>query len=569
MKKIIKYISFYLTCFILMTSFLYIPNNKSFLLSSSAAIVSNPDYSYNAELIEDNIGMGNYAIENVEYLDVNGAPLVHYKVRGSGAFITMLIKNPIWDDFYGICCNMTQIDNNGNYTNFAITCSSDVDLVMTNSTALDIPVNGSTYYLQPINFYGRNNCTYDLYFSYYPLYLGTNYEVTVDTTATSSYQNRLINNDFEPLIDMKSSTSYTFNISDIFGYSPLMQHISRYYTNDNPYTGSVGAEVNTNSTCYYRNEASSSRTTISNCSFYSADFGVFNQYTKVSKTLDYFFNDFFFYIQKPSYRVDNTFFIYNYSYDESLNSFSSLTYQLRKDDKYYNVSYNGTVPNSKYMAFNCDDINNIIFDEYIYVDFKFTDNKFNPYDYGFTDENQTFTFTLGFDMNFVYYTEPLVATNGVYNFNFEKPSYVSADIEFSIVPPHLSLPVLAWVENAFIFLFFYCPIISDIISLLHFDLFFGALIDIIDIYTSSLIGDFVLGCIGFILFYGILKTLLPTVVVFTQSVYEDSQTSFNRKARKEEKQKAKYNAKQLKYKFKQIDKEYKNKEKRKKKGLPD
>ena len=575
MKKLIKILGVFVACLVLMTSFFYIPNNKSFLLSTSANIVSNPTYSYNAELVEDNMGMGNYAVEDIEYLEVNGAPLIHFRVTGRSQKITLLTSNPYWVDMRGFVLNTSQT-NNTNYTNFAVTTNSFSYLTLTNSTQYDLPINGQTYYLQTLNLLAPNSSVYfDLYFSFYELKINSDLSVTPVTDGTTSYQNRLIHNDFSPLIDMSSLTQYSFNITDIFGDSTcLMSYISRIYTLNDAYYGTVGGSVNLNSfntrVVGPSGNPASDYWNANQYSFYSFDLSAFsNDLTLVNKSFDYYFNDFFFYVKKPSYRVDNTFFIFNYSYDESLNNFNLLTYQLRKGNDYYNVSYSGSIPNSKYLAFNCPDINNIIFDEYIYVDFKFTDNVFNPYDYGFTNENLSFTYILGFDLNFVYYTEPLVASRGVYNFNFEKPAYVSADIEFSVVPPRISLPILAWVENAFIFLFFYCPIISDIFSLLHFDLFFGALIDIIDIYTSSLIGDFVLGCVGFILFYGILKSLIPTVFVSVQSLYEDSQISFNRKARKEEKQKSKYNSKQLKYKFKQVDKEYKLKEKRKKKGLPD
>lgn len=566
MKKFVKIISVVMCALLLVTGFFFAPKNMTpYLLSSNAATTqaeSGQTFYYNAELVQDNSSLGNYAITDVEYLNVNGAPLVHYKVTGSGSFITMLIKEPIWDDFYGICCNMSKIDNNHNYTNFAITCSSNTRMVMTNREQLDIPVNGSTYYLQPIIFYG--DATYDLYFSYYPLVLGTNYEVTVDTSVTS-LDYRLIHDNFDPLIDMNSSTSYSFNISDVFGHSPLMQHISRYYTNNNPYTGSVGAEINLNSSCYYRNEANSGVTNIPNCSFYSADFSVFNNFTKVSKSFDYFFDNFFFSVRKPSYRVDNTFFIYNFNYDESLNSFSSLTYQLRKGDDYYNVSYNGTVPNSKYLAFNCDDINNIIFDEYIFVDFKFINNKFNPYDYGFTDENQTFTFTLGFDMNFVYYTEPLITSNGSYNYSFNKPDYVSAPIVFKIAPPKLSLPIMAWAQNIFIFLIFYCPIISDIIELLHFDKFMAGLLRIFQMFIDSQIGDFVLGCFAFLILWGILSSLLPKALSSARSIYSNSQFAYNRRRNREDRQKERLQQKEVKYTQKMIKVEERYNKRRRKK----
>ena len=226
------------------------------------------------------------------------------------------------------------------------------------------------------------------------------------------------------------------------------------------------------------------------------------------------FSEFHFLIKKPSYRVNNSLIIYNFDYDAFLNQSRGVSYRLRKNNDLYFINNRLEVPNFRYLIYYSSEISNIIFDEYI------------DFDIGYDEGNSSYiidksllnggflNLALGFDFNFTYYSEPLVSVNGSYDYVFNKPSYVYMD--WSLNPFHI--PVLEAVENVFIFLLFYCPIISDILEYLHFNVFMGGLLNIFQMFINSQIGNFVLGCFAFLILWSILKNLLPSVVTSVGSL---------------------------------------------------
>ena len=196
----------------------------------------------------------------------------------------------------------------------------------------------------------------------------------------------------------------------------------------------------------------------------------------------------------------------------------------------------------------------MIFDKYIYLYFNF------KYDLNSVIFDDSFVsvkdYSFGFDFNFTYYTNPLVTSNGSFNYKFEKPSYV--DMPFSLVPFYL--PVLEAVENALIFLMFYCPVSSHILSFIHLDEFFGSLFKVFNFSNSSMsvlgvnLGSFLWSCMAFIIFFKLLQSFMPLIWSQTKNtastLYHNSQLYVNKK----EKAKAKM-AKKVKIAQEKIYKE--------------
>lgn len=225
-------------------------------------------------------------------------------------------------------------------------------------------------------------------------------------------------------------------------------------------------------------------------------------------------------IYRPTERINNTLVLYNYNYG-FLSGVDSVHYSLRLGDYLYGVHVGGEpglIPNENFIYIYNAELNNRVFDEYIVLEFDGT-SSMSYMNYGFStmkydDETRNLMIDFGFDFNFTFYNQPLVASNGSYNFNFTKPGYVS--MPFSLNPFYI--PVLEAVQNIFIFLIFYCPIISDILALLNLDLFIGGLVSVLNFIVGLQIGQFLIGCISFIIFFVLLKSFMP--VAFSSSSEE-------------------------------------------------
>lgn len=260
-------------------------------------------------------------------------------------------------------------------------------------------------------------------------------------------------------------------------------------------------------------------------------------------------------VYRPVQRVNNTLIIYTFDYPQMLVGINAVDYSLRKGNDLYTISYSGTIPNNYYNFIFNNDIQNTLFDEYIEVNFYFNHVLVEP-EYDATDN--TYYFYSGFDFNFTYYAKPLVSSNGVYDYTFNKPGYVA--MEFSLYPFYL--PILEMVENAFIFLIFYCPIVSDILELLHLSEFLGSLLTVVNYYTTGVLGTFLTSLISFFIFYALFKSLMPAVSSGAVSVYNDSQFAYNKKRNKEDKRKELEQRKEIKYTQKMIKVEERKRKKK-------
>lgn len=248
-------------------------------------------------------------------------------------------------------------------------------------------------------------------------------------------------------------------------------------------------------------------------------------------------------VYRPYCCLKNSLIFYCYDYLSFLSYVNSFSCYYRRGDYAYKVFYEKKIPNLNLITFYCNDIENILFDEYISLEFVLSSSLTgNILSIG---EDGVFI-SFGFDFNFVQYAQPLVASNGSYNYSFKKPSYV--DMPFSLYPFYI--PVLEMCQNAIIFVVFYCPIISDILELIYLDRFIGALLQIINFILGVPIGSFVLASIGFIVYYMVLRSFMPIIYDSVGDLYRGS----NGYRYSQEKKKSKKEWQYQKYKDKKINK---------------
>lgn len=535
----IKKIFISIACFMLVLS--------CFFISPITANASTGQtYTYDdSELYSDTSNLGNYAIKTVESLTVSGSRV--YKISfsiGSTALKFRYIHSG------------TGTDNNysGNllYFNSSYDSSKQIDCniafkCLTSTTGISVyrnaslfgTINGVKYYYRDVIFSANND--FEIYISSYR-FIGNFDTLTVEESDIFSRQfNQVFNNDLSSFVDMDSSTNFLLNSIDLDFISSDSNKLSSYVGNLFKTTGSLFS--NFPSFNITASELSSYNTFNSNDVegfIYKGTSLVYNNYTNfaylasvesvrlgssggVSNTFAYKFSDFYFLVDRPVYRTNNTLVFYNFDYTNFLYNVNSVTYQLQKGNDYYNVVYNGSLSNSYFVYISNTKVNNILFDNYIYVYLSFSDitNFYSSQTFATGENNQSIP--LGFDFNFTYYNEPLVSSNGSYNFDFQKPGYV--DMRFSLVPFYL--PILEAVQNALIFLLFYCPIISDILAFIHLDQFFGALFNIFSFETGNIsllginMGSFIWVCISFLIFFNLLRSFMPILWGSGKEVYSD------------------------------------------------
>lgn len=544
-------------------------------------------YDTDTTAVGDTSVFGNYAIDSIESLTINGTfvyktvftPRTNYTFT----FLDFFVAN---NSYYGnlFILNLAHGLDSQFDCNFAIRClTSETGLCIQSSSTSYGSINGVGFYYRYIRLYA--NQRYELYFSTL-CFSGTYNNLTVapsiqsniqtSTTINATYFNKVINStDLSSFIDMSSSTNFSMND---FSFMDFVSTNSLKFSNFLSKFFIVSASLNqTLPSCSFSASQLSSFSVLLDrskvsffCCLYKGSSQVslfcFDYFLSASSNVQYsssatrtrqkgvYFKDFYFLINRPVYRTNNSLVLYNYDYDNFLSKVSSVTYQLQKNDMKYNIVYNGTLPNSYFILVSNEKINNMIFDKYIYLYFNF------KYDLNSVIFDDSFVsvkdYSFGFDFNFTYYTNPLVTSNGSFNYKFEKPSYV--DMPFSLVPFYL--PVLEAVENALIFLMFYCPVSRHILIFIHLDEFFGSLFKVFNFSNSSMsvlgvnLGSFLWSCIAFIIFFKLLQSFMPLMWSQTKNtastLYHNSQLYVN----KREKAKAKM-AKKVKIAQEKIYKE--------------
>ena len=545
MKKFVKIISVVMCALLLVTGFFFAPKNiNSFMLNSHAATTQaatrsyNNTYNYNADIVDGYYsGMGGLGISSFEKIEFNTYFLYHFRVNVSHLYSNLAFlqfqynyNSPSVSGYFTAYYINQITGNNGvRNVNFNIAISSSKPIYYTiNSSSVTlffVPGSGSSSYY--VDFY-LSQAELTINHDTFQLEVGS---VPMDNYLSYSGLGSSVSSGVEDLIDFDSDTNFELS----FNYDSLTQNIfgSTYHLIKNTYvywnnhSSSAGDYIvdlpvfTSNNALYQGKEAiyTSSNVWSSfyydyNISFWGINYLNFSSVDSSSiliNDLTYYTESIDFTINRPSTRVNNTLCIYNFDYVSLLDNVTSTTYSLSKDNNLYVVNYNGVLPNEKYINVGNSEINNIIFDTYIDLSFDYSKVPFN------VSRSGLISYKFGFDFNFIYYTQPLITTNGTYNYTFDKPGYKDGSIEFGIAPPRLNIPFTAWIYNAFVFMIFYCPIVSDLIELLHFDKFMSGLIQIFNMFINSQIGDFVLGCFAFLILWSILKNLLPSVVTSVRS----------------------------------------------------
>lgn len=374
-----------------------------------------------------------------------------------------------------------------------------------------------------------------------------------DSGAIYDHSNRDYSSDFSAFLDMDSTTNQSCMLNyDYFGRDKKMffqiydyfAHAQSYnlrldlsnYTLDKVLLKSVGQSSFVDYSSYFNYIDRMSFANYFYPSFESRDFKM--QYSSL-----------YFKVNRPVYRLNNSLIVYSYDYLSSIISSTNLVdYRLTRGEDEYDVRYwsENALPNERYYIFNNKELDNIIFDTYVLVWFMDQMNVGKTYTMSAGDlryvEGEGLYYDFCFDFNFVQYMNPLVASDGSYNYDFEKPDYV--DMPFSLNPFYI--PFLELVENAMIFLMFYCPIVSDIMEILYLDRFIGSLLNVINFVLGSGIGQFILSCVAFFMFFSLIKTFMPIVYNATSYVVDNSQFGYNMDMNRKEKRLDKYTKMKMK-----------------------
>lgn len=570
--KIFKKIITIIACLTLVitSAFVILPKNKS-------ASAYDNTYNYTGSLNSDNYNLGDYAVTSVESISyysnyVFKITIDTTKLDSDYLFLKTFVgsSSDYSDEMFSFCFQVSfpygsSSDYRLNGSICAMSTGSNISFARRRIAGYNnfyIKKNSGVCFL----FYSSSS---NSYLSSYNTFIPSN----VYVQSVPYYHSN-----FSDVLDMNSNTNFSFssnNFGDVYNstyyslsrlfylkyssdilnetsnliYNNLTSVSSEFYNNggENFFT-----EDNQPYSCSYFNSSSSS------VGYATQKYIVFIDLSFSSKSsIGVRFKNFDFVINRPTVRVNNTLCIFNFDYSSFSSSISSLTYSFSKNNDEYIVNYNGPIPNDKFVFIYNSDIQKYLFDNYIHVSFNFPDKFIYSDDYINTDTypDEQFNilplFSYGFDFNFTYYAEPLVSSNSSYNYTFEKPSYVDGSIKFSVVQSKLEIPVLAWVENIFIFLCFYCPIISNLISLIHLDMFIGGLLNVMHLYIDSGIGNFVLSCFAFLIFFYVVKSLFPALISagggIVKDVYSNSQFAYNRKRKKEEKYQKKLQKKENRY----------------------
>lgn len=588
MKKFVKILSVVMCALLLVTGFFFAPKNmNSFMLSSHAAtsqtetLATGETYNYDADIVDGYYsGMGGLGISSFEKIEFYTYFLYHFRVDcskiGSDTRFMCLSRESLNFEtqttyFKYFFINQVTGNHGVRNVNYNIYVSSPdfLSLFYVNSRIpgyvefyLDSSGSYVDFYISQANFVVDSNGNFTLS------------SVPIDNYLSYSGLGSSVVSDISALIDFDSDTNYELSFSydrltqNIFGSAyQLIKWTYLYWGEHTSTSGDFYIELpkfTSSQLLSYTNNGLMLSAGLDGFSgsIYGINFLDFSWIDSswiLINDLTYYTESIDFTINRPSTRVNNTLCIYNFDYVALLDNVTSTTYSLSKDNDIYVVNYDGVFPNEKYINVGNTEINNIIFDTYIDLSFDYSKVPFT------VSSSGIISYKFGFDFNFIYYTQPLITTNGTYNYTFEKPGYKDGSIEFSLVPPRLNIPFTAWIYNAFVFMIFYCPIVSDLIELLHFDKFMSGLIQIFNMFIDSQIGDFIIGAFSFLVLWGILSSLLPKALSSARSIYSNSQFVYNRRRNREDRQKEMLQQKEVKYTQKMIKVEDRYNKRRRKK----
>ncbi len=531
-------------------------NNKKLIISLMAFILAFFGFSminglepvhalintYNGQFSENVDSLSLNGIESVEQCYISG--FLTYK-------FTLKFNSTTGMSNYFSFYNETQLPvSQGNYfyfnhrtpnsfptlfynLNFSVRCLTSETALRLVPTGASKTFGNKTYYEHILLCEYLTN-TFEFIFS--GLTFGGTYDNPIlNTPANSNYDywhyfliNDYISDSLNRAIDFDSKTNYGFNFSSILN-GTIGQRINKDFINqfnylyDNNsfrssgfYTGNItGSGFYSNNIGFCRGNTSYiNNNYLSQVNFHYMPKNVV--FSVNNKSIDFTIYSYDFQIHRPTYRLFNNLVIYNFDYLGFLQNLDYLQYQLRRGENYFNVVYKGKVPNSYNLVLTASEIQNSIFDEYVYL---YLANLNNPSSYSYTTtKTSDISCNLGFDFNFSQYLEPMIATNGTYNFDFKKPEYVQ--MKFTLVPFYI--PFMEFLQNALIWLIFYCPIISDIMSIVHLNEFLGTILNVTNLLFKYTLGNVLFGLIGFIIFFNIIKSFMPFAYNSGVDIYNNS-----------------------------------------------
>lgn len=387
----------------------------------------------------------------------------------------------------------------------------------------------------------------------------TNYEGVSFEHNWVDFRNYYTNDsNLSSYLDMNSSTNFSYNINDVLLGDTLSSSTSvtefnnlswfltdiavgsRYgYSFTHMYFGNV-MNCNSKSSFFWIQQDGSNYTPYFNyvqngfmemwCTNYDCKIRE-NRPVKYAFSSKIYVKDFEIKVNRPVNRTENTLVLYNYDYDCAISSISSVEYALSKDSNIYKANYTGTLPNSRIIGFVCDELQNRLYDEYIYIYITFVNNS--------VDFSNLEDFSLGFDFNFSRFYEPLVIEDNIF---FQ-------DINFpGLNKPEHWYQFAGWIMYGVTYILFYNPIIEPVTRFLF--PFISILINVCKFLLNLPLGQFILAYIGFMVITKFIGSFMPNggiggVVVNSTTNLVQTQSKENRLNRFAKKQK--YNELNKKY----------------------
>lgn len=498
------------------------------------------------KILSDSSNFGNYAIQDIESLSIEGATVykvdleIRKPIMSSNAYslkFSFLSRNSgsysYTGDYFYYNCNVNNYFHlnfpfafraNSSSSSITVSCSNELygEWALISWYKVDVLLKGDcSIYFGPVAFGGTKDNMTIIPDSSYSQFISKNY--------TSS------DCDFSSFLDMDSNTDFSLNCSNFdLDFSYGVNGFGKYLYN-NLLLGNLDFSQTVSDTGWsewfgFDTALKSGSTTLCSPSFSFFIASESSNCITYGHSSAVIFKSFDFSIYRPVYRTNNTLVFYNYDYLNFFNRINSVKYRLKRKDTYYDIIYNGNLPNSYFVCLYNENTANIIFDEYINL-YLTLDNTFSNLNFSHYSNSQTASILkLGFDFNFTYYTSPLVSSNGAFNYNFQKPDYVEA--RFSLYPFYI--PVLELIHNALIWLMFYSLFTSRILAFIHLDEFLGAIFNIFSFSNSSMtilgvnLGNFIWACIAFIIFFKLLQSFMPVVWSQYATVPKSINNDFNR-----------------------------------------
>lgn len=512
-------------------------------------------YTYTDSTCDEYYGSSVNAIDKVVSADITYSPVITYTFTCdediSFYFLTYGMSGSAYNCYDKISYTVRDLDlydkvpTNVNIEFSRINCGDSVSKFWFEPVCIDLGGGysvtrfglyaGADYEVRFHTYLNNSNYTADLLFnstiydlnSIVDMQASTNTEVfnreILNTVNSNKYQSYILTNgsgvainEYSQLSRFSQSSSYYFNyfpeglyfkdsrisedfcnetftldsFSDFYNYNYDNGDGWLYNVSDSLYLTTFGIED-------YKGKV---------CCYMGSNVDEFTSNLTMSYSLDIY--NFEVLIDMPTYRSQNSLLIYNYDYNSMLSSVNSVSYRLLRDKCYYDIIYNGSIPNKQVLVVNNSNITNMTFSNYIYVKFTFD---------GLVPVRNDGTLSTGFDFNFGNYVEPFpqitvnsseatfdrpdLPTDLTPRLNFEKTDSVPW---FKI---SLYFPVVKYIEYAFIWLLFYCPVIGDCTAFLY--TFFGKFLDIFNIIIELPLGTFVVSFICFILCFKLFSYFVP------------------------------------------------------------